>query len=206
MVIKTEEYTLPSLPYAYNALEPYIDEQTLRIHHDRHHQGYVNGLNQALKALEDARTRGDYANIQALEKGLAFHGSGHILHSFFWENMCPPSESKEPMSGPFLEQVKRDFGSLDNLKAQLGAATKVVEASGWGVLAWEPVGKRLVVLQAENHQKLAIWGVTPLLVIDVWEHAYYLKYQNRRAEFVDNFWKITNWKKVEERFGRLGSP
>jgi len=195
-----EEYTLPPLPYAYNALEPYIDEQTLKIHHDRHHQGYVNGLNQALKALEDARAKGDYANIQTLEKALAFHGSGHMLHSLFWESMCPASENREPKSGTFVEQVKKDFGSLENLKAQLGAATKAVEASGWGVLAWEPVGKRLVILQAENHQKLTIWGVIPLLVIDVWEHAYYLKYQNRRAEFVDNFWKIANWKKVEERF------
>lgn len=197
------EYVLPALPYAYNSLEPFIDEQTMKLHHDKHHQAYVNGLNKALKDLEDARTKNDYLNIQAIEKALAFHGSGHILHSLFWDNMCPAEASKEPISGQFVEQVKKDFTSFDNLKSQLGAATKSIEASGWGILAWETIGKQLVILTAENHQKLTIWGTIPLLVIDVWEHAYYLKYQNNRAGFVDNFWKITNWKKVEERFNEI---
>ena len=194
------EYSLPTLPYEYNSLEPHMDEQTVRIHHDKHHLAYVNGLNKALKDLEDARSKGDYSNIQALEKLLAFHGSGHALHTIFWESLCPASSSREPDSGSFFEQVKKDFGSFESMKAQLGAATKAVEASGWGVLAWEPSGKRLLILTAENHQKLTVWKAVPLLVIDVWEHAYYLKYQNNRAGYVDNFWKIANWKRAEERF------
>jgi Fe-Mn family superoxide dismutase len=194
------EYSLPALPYEYNALEPYIDEQTIRIHHDKHHLAYVNGLNKASKDLEDARSRNDYSNIQALEKLLAFHGSGHVLHTLFWESMCPALSSRETASGDFLEQIKKDFGSFESMKAQLSAATKAVEASGWGVLAWEQSGKRLLILTAENHQKLTVWGTVPLLVIDVWEHAYYLKYQNNRAGYVDNFWKIVNWSKAEERF------
>ena len=195
-----EEYTLPELPYAYDALEPHIDEQTVRLHHDRHHQGYVNGLNATLKRLAEGRTAGDFSAVKALMKDLAFHGSGAALHNLYWEGLCPTSESREPKSGAFLNQAKRDFGSLEALKAELSAATKAVEGSGWGVLTWELLGNRLLVLQAENHQKLTIWGVRPLFVIDAWEHAYYLKYQNRRAEYVDNIWNIANWAEIERKF------
>jgi Fe-Mn family superoxide dismutase len=195
-----EEYKLPELPYPYDALEPYIDEQTVRLHHDKHHQGYVNGLNTTLKKLEEGRSKGDYSNIRALMRDLAFHGSGTVLHNLYWEGLCPASESKEPTSGAFLDKVKKDFGSLESLKAELSAATKTVEGSGWGVLAWEPLGKRLLVLQAENHQKLTIWNVKPLFVIDAWEHAYYLKYQNRRAEYVDNIWNIVDWAEIKRKF------
>ncbi len=195
-----EEYTLPKLPYAYDALEPYIDERTVRLHHDKHHQGYVNGLNAALKKLEEARAKDDHSAVKDLLRAVAFHGSGHVLHTLYWEGVCPTSESREPASGAFLDQVKKDFGSLVALKAELSAAAKAVEGSGWGVLAWEPVGGRLLVLQAENHQKLTVWGVRPLFVIDVWEHAYYLKYQNRRAEYVDGLWNIVNWAEIERKF------
>jgi len=197
-----EEYKLPDLPYPYNALEPYIDEQTVRLHHDKHHLAYVNGLNTALKRLEEARSKGDYSAIKAILRDAAFHGSGHVLHTLYWEGMTAHANSKEPVSGPFLDQVKKDFGSLENLKKELSEATKAVEGSGWGGLVWEPVGKRLMTLIAENHQKLTIWGVKPLFVIDAWEHAYYLKYQNRRAEYVDNFWNIVSWAEVERKFGR----
>lgn len=195
-----EDYKLTELPYGYDGLEPYIDEQTVRLHHDRHHQGYVNGLNATLKRLEEGRAGGDFSAIRTLMRNLAFHGSGVVLHSLYWEGLCPASESEEPTSGAFLDQVKRDFGSLEALKAELSAATKTVEGSGWGVLGWEPLGGRLLVLQAENHQKLTIWGVKPLFVIDAWEHAYYLKYQNRRAEYVDNIWNIVNWAEIERKF------
>lgn len=195
-----EEYTLPVLLFAYDALEPYIEERTVRLHHDKHHQGYVNGLNAALKRLGDARAKCDYSAVKALLRAVAFHGSGHVLHTLYWEGMCPASESKEPDSGAFLDQVKKDFGSLAALKAELSAAAKAVEASGWAVLAWESLGGRLLVLQAENHQKLTVWGVRPLFVIDVWEHAYYVKYQNRRAEYVDSFWNIVNWAEIERKF------
>lgn len=195
-----DEYELPKLPYAYNALEPYIDEQTVRLHHDKHHQGYVNGLNTTLNNLKEAREKEDYKDIQKLERNLAFHGSGVMFHNLYWESLCPPSESMEPNSGALIDQVEKDFGSLKNMKTMLSEVTKSVEGSGWGVLVWEPLGKHLLVLQAENHQKLTIWGVKPIFVIDAWEHAYYLKYHNRRAEYVENIWKIVNWKEIERKF------
>lgn len=193
-----KEYKLPDLPYAYDALEPYIDRQTVTLHHDKHHNGYVNGLNSTLKKLAEAREKGDFSAVKALKRNLAFHGSGAKLHNLYWKSLCPSSESKEPTSGPLFEQLKQDFGSVDAFKAEMSAAAKTVEGSGWAVLAWDPMGERLLVFQAENHQKLTIWGVVPLFVIDVWEHAYYLKYQNRRAEYVDNIWNIVNWSKIEE--------
>jgi len=194
-----EEYKLPDLPYAYNALEPYIDEATMKLHHDKHHAAYVNGLNAALAKLADARAKGDYSLITGLSKLVAFHGSGHAMHALFWEIMCPAAKSKAPTSGALFDALVRDFGSLDAFKKQFSEAAKAVEGSGWAVLAYEPIGKRLLVLQAENHQKLTVQGSVPLLVLDVWEHAYYLKYQNRRAEYVDNFWNIVNWTEVEKK-------
>ncbi|MFB0557676.1 MAG: superoxide dismutase [Candidatus Bathyarchaeia archaeon] len=197
-----KEYTLPDLPYEYDALEPHIDKQTVTLHHDKHQQGYVNGLNSTLKKLAEAREKGDYSAIKALKRDLAFHGSGAMLHALYWEGLCTSSKSKEPTSGAFFDQVKKDFSSLEAMKAEMSAAAKAVEGSGWAVLAWEPVGKQLMIFQAENHQKLTIWGVEPLFVIDVWEHAYYLKYQNRRADYVDNIWNILNWAKVAEKFAK----
>ena len=195
-----EEYRLPELHYAYNALEPYIDEATMRLHHDKHHAAYVAGFNAALMKLSEARAKGDFASVQALSKAAAFHGSGHMMHALFWEIMCPAAKSKAPSSGALYDALVRDFGSLDAFKKHFSEAAKAVEGSGWAVLAYEPIGKRLLVLQAENHQKLTVQGSVPLLVLDVWEHAYYLKYQNRRAEYVDNFWNIVNWQEAEKRF------
>ena len=194
------EYVLPKLPYAYDALEPYVDKETVTLHHDKHHAAYVAGFNATMKKLAEAREKGDYAAVKALDRDLAFHGSGSVLHALYWEGLCPKAESKEPTTGKFLEQVKKDFGGLDRLKGEMGAAAKAVEGSGWAVLVWEPKSGQLLVLQAENHQKLTIWGVVPLLVIDVWEHAYYLKYQNNRAAYVDALWSIINWAAVEKRF------
>jgi len=194
-----KEYVLPKLPYAYEALEPVIDAATVTLHHDKHHNAYVAGFNGTLKRIVEAREKSDYAAIKALDKDLAFHGSGVVLHNMYWENLCPKTECKEPTTGAFLDQVKMDFGDLSKLKAEMGAAAKAVEGSGWAVLAWEPVSNQLLVLQAENHQKLTIWGVAPLLVIDVWEHAYYLKYQNNRVAYVDAIWGIINWSAVEKR-------
>ena len=195
-----KEYNLPKLPYAYEALEPVIDVGTVTLHHDKHHSAYVAGFNGTLKKIVEAREKGDYAAIKALDKDLAFHGSGVVLHNLYWENLCPKAECKEPTSGALLEQVKADFGDLAKLKAEMGAAAKAVEGSGWAVLVWDHASGQLLVLQAENHQKLTIWGVTPLLVLDVWEHAYYLKYQNNRAAYVDALWGIVNWTAVEKRF------
>jgi len=189
-------YVLPPLPYAYEALEPVIDAQTMKLHHDLHHAGYVKGLNAALDKLAEARKSGDYAAVKALSREVAFHGSGHLLHCVFWTNMTP---AKTEPQGMLKRMLERDFGSLDAFKAQFGNAAKQVEASGWGILGYEPLSKRLLVLEAEKHQNLSVWGVRPLLVLDVWEHAYYLKYNNRRPEYVDAFWNVVNWDDVAAR-------
>lgn len=191
-------HQLPPLPYAYNALEPVIDKQTMILHHDKHHAGYVKGLNNAEAKLKEARAANDFGLIKHWERELAFHGSGHILHAIFWENLSPKGGGK--LEGKLTRAIEQEFGSFDAFKAQMIAATNSVEGSGWGVFAYHVPFKKLVVLQAEKHQNLTQWGVIPLLVIDVWEHAYYLKYQNRRAEFVTNIFDIINWKDVAGRF------
>ena len=191
-------YELPKLPYAYDALAPVLEERIVRLHHDKHHAGYVNGLNAALGKLAKAREAGDMADIKALSREVAFHGSGHVLHTLYWNSM-KPGGAAEP-EGTLREALDRDFGSLAKLQAQFTAAAKAVEGSGWATLAFEPMAKRLLVLQAENHEKLTIWGVTPLMVCDVWEHAYYLQYENRRADYVDAFWKIVDWAGTAQRF------
>jgi Fe-Mn family superoxide dismutase len=193
-------HELPPLPYPYDALEPYIDEQTMRLHHDIHHAGYVKGLNNAEQKLAEAREAGDFALVQHWSRQAAFHGSGHLLHSIFWPNMTAASRAKAEPEGDLGSAIKRDFGSFDAFKAQFEAASKTVEGSGWGILAYRPTDDMLVVLQAEKHQNLTQWGVVPLLVLDVWEHAYYLKYQNRRSEYVKNFFNIINWDNVADRY------
>ena len=195
-----ETYTLPPLPYAVDVLEPHLDAQTLTIHHDRHHAGYVRGLNTTLEKLAAAREATDYAQIKALSRALAFHGSGHVLHTLFWNSMTP--EEGEPSSA-FAAAVTRDFGSVQAMQVQFAAATKAVEGSGWGVLAYEPMAKKLLILQAEKHQNLSIWGVAPLLVCDVWEHAYYLHYQNRRADWVEGFMQVADWTAASKRFAAV---
>ena len=193
------EYTLPPLPYSYDALEPHIDAQTMKLHHDIHHLGYVNGLNAAVKELAAAREKGDYKLVDHWSRKLAFHGSGHFLHSLFWENMAPAGSGGVP-SAELKKAFDEEFGGVDKFKEQFSAASTAVEGSGWGILAWQPQGKRLTILQAENHQKLTQWGVIPLLVLDVWEHAYYLSYQNKRAAYVKVWWNVVNWNDVNERF------
>ncbi|MGE5481504.1 MAG: superoxide dismutase [Bacteroidota bacterium] len=191
-------YELPPLPYPYNALEPYIDEQTMRLHHDMHHKAYVDGLNKAEAALAEARAKGDFALVKHWSREAAFNGSGHLLHSIFWTIMGPNQGGKP--SGELLKQIEKDFGSFDAFQKHFTAAAVAVEGSGWAILAWEPNAQKLVILQAEKHQNLTEWGVVPLLVLDVWEHAYYLKYQNRRAEYVNNWWNVVNWPEVARRF------
>ena len=191
-----QPYTLP--PLAYKSLEPVIDDQTLALHHDKHHAGYVKGANAAVAALETARAEGDFGLIKTWERALAFHGSGHALHTLYWTSMWPKGRGKP--SDDLAAAVKTSFGSHEKMLAQFAAATKAVEASGWGILAHEPLGKRLVVLQAERHQDLTVWGCVPILVCDVWEHAYYLKYQNRRAEYVDAWMGIIDWDSANKRF------
>ena len=191
-------HVLPELPYAYDALEPHYDEQTVKIHHDIHHKGYVDGLNAAEAKLAEAREKGDFSLIKHLERELAFHGSGHILHTLFWENMKPDGGGTP--AGKLLSSIEGEFGSFDTFKKQFSAAAAAVEGSGWAALCYNPHFDKLEVLQVEKHQNLTQWGVSVLLIIDVWEHAYYLKYQNKRPAFVEAWWNLVNWEIVEERF------
>lgn len=193
-------YELPALPYAYNALEPHIDEQTMRLHHDLHHKAYVDGLNNAETKLQAARESGDFGLVKHWSRELAFHGSGHFMHCIFWENMSPNAGGEA--TGAIAEQIKKDFGNFENFKKQFSAAAVQVEGSGWAVLVWEPELQKLTILQSEKHQNLTQWGVTPLLVLDVWEHAYYLRYQNKRAAYVEAWWNVANWTDVNKRFGK----
>jgi superoxide dismutase, Fe-Mn family len=190
-------HNLPDLPYEYNALEPHYDEQTVRVHHDMHHKAYVDGLNNAETKLEDARKNGDFALIKHWEKELAFHGAGHVLHTLFWENMTP---NPEEATGAIMDQIEKDFGSFETFKKQFTAAAVAVEGSGWAVLCWNTMFQSLVILQVEKHQNLTQWSVAPLLILDVWEHAYYLKYMNKRAAFVEAWWNIVNWNVVNKRY------
>jgi Fe-Mn family superoxide dismutase len=198
-------HVLPPLPYPYDALEPYIDEQTMHLHHDMHHKGYVDGLNNAEAKLAEARKAGDFALVKHWSREAAFHGSGHILHSLFWPNMIAASKAKPAPEGDLAKAIERDFGSFEAFKAQCIAASVAVEGSGWGILAYRPSDDSLVILTAEKHQNLTQWGVVPLLVLDVWEHAYYLKYQNRRAEYVKNFMNIINWDDVAAHYKKARS-
>lgn len=195
-------HELPPLPYAYDALEPYIDEQTMHLHHDIHHLAYVKGLNTAEEKLAEARKSGDFGLVKHWSREAAFHGAGHLLHSIFWTNMIAADKAAAAPSGELSQAIDRSFGGFEAFKAHFQAAANAVEGSGWGILAYRPADDSLVILQAEKHQNLTQWGVVPLLVLDVWEHAYYLKYQNKRPEYVKNFFNIVNWDDVAERYRR----
>ncbi len=201
----SEQYVLPKLPYTYNALEPVIDAQTMEIHHTKHHAGYVSGLNTALMQLKKIREgSGDPSLIKHWERELAFHGGGHVNHALFWLNMAPPkSGGGGTPSGALAAQIDRDFGSFDAFSRHFLAAANSVEASGWGWLVFCHISGRLLVQQMEKQQNMLITGVTPLLGIDVWEHAYYLKYQNKRADYTKAWMNVVNWPNVEKMFSHI---
>lgn len=197
-------YNLPELPYPINALEPWYDAQTVKIHHELHHKGYVDGLNNAENKLKEARSIGDYSLIKHWEKELAFHGSGFILHNLFWTNMTPNGGGVA--TGPVAEHIKIDFGSFEAFQKQMSAAAASVEGSGWALLVLNPLLRRLEVVQIEKHQDVNLIGSFPLLVLDVWEHAYYLKYQNRRAEWIKAWWNLVNWNDVNYQYAYAMRP
>lgn len=190
------EYILPELGYAYNALEPHIDAKTMQLHHDIHHASYVKGLNTATLKIQEAMTSGDLSLIKHWERELAFHGSGHFLHTIFWTNMSP---EKSTPSVVLQKYIDKSFGSQDNFIKLFKAASTQVEGSGWGIVAYQPMADKLVVLSAEKHQNQGQWVSLPILVLDVWEHAYYLTYQNKRADYVEAFLKVVSWKNVSQR-------
>ncbi|GBD06883.1 Superoxide dismutase [Mn] [bacterium HR21] len=193
------EHKLPPLPYPYDALEPYIDAKTMELHHSKHHQAYVDGLNRAERELARARATGDFTYVEYWSKKAAFNAGGHFLHTLFWNIMAPPGKGGggEP-TGLLRQLIERDFGSVDAFRRHFAAAALAVEGSGWALLHYRLADGRLLVLQAENQHKLAPWGTVPILGLDVWEHAYYLKYQNRRKDYIDAWWNVVNWAQVQE--------
>jgi Fe-Mn family superoxide dismutase len=188
---------LPDLPYDYSALEPHISGQIVELHHDKHHKTYVDEANATLEKLEQARDSGEFGAIVGLEKTLAFNVSGHVLHSIYWQNMSPDGGG-EP-DGALAEAISNYFGTFDAFKTQLTQATSTVQGSGWGALAWDALGNRLLTEQVYDHQGNIGQGAVPLLVIDIWEHAYYLQYKNVKADYVTAFWNLVNWPDVASR-------
>ena len=192
--------SLPDLAYDHGALEPYYAGELLELHHDKHHAAYVAGANSALAKLADARATGDFASVVGLERSLAFNLSGHVLHSIFWTNLSPDGGDKP--DGDLADAIDEDFGSFDACRQHLSQAATTVQGSGWGVLAWEPLGRRLVVEQVHDHHANLVRGAHPLLVLDAWEHAYYLQDRNDRAAYVDALWHVVDWADIAARFDR----
>jgi superoxide dismutase, Fe-Mn family len=196
-------YTLPDLPYDYAALEPHIDARIMELHHDKHHATYVKKANTALDQLAESRDSGDFALITKLSKDLAFNLSGHVLHSVFWR--CLNGDGGGKPQGELAAAIDDTFGSFDDFRAQLSEATTTVQGSGWGALAWEPLAGRLIVEQVYDHEGNVGQGSAPLLVIDAWEHAYYLQYQNDKEAWVDAFWEVVDWEQAARRFDQARS-
>jgi superoxide dismutase, Fe-Mn family len=193
-------YELPPLAYDYSALEPHYSARVLELHHDKHHKAYVDGVNAALEKLSGARDSGDLSSIVGLEKTLAFNLSGHVLHTLFWKNLSPHGGDKP--EGELAAAIDEFFGGFDAFRGHLTQAAATVQGSGWGALTWEPIGERLYIEQVYDHQGNVGQGGVPLLVIDAWEHAYYLQYENRRAEYVEAIWNVLDWEDVAARFLR----
>lgn len=194
-------YTLPELPYAYDALEPHLSAETLKLHHDKHHATYVKGANEAMDKMSHARAKGEFATINQLQKDLAFNLSGHFLHSLFWQNMSPDGGGRP--SGDLARAIGTTFGGYAGFSSQFEAAAAKLQGSGWVSLAWEPLGKQLMVEQVLDHQENIGNGTLPILVMDMWEHSYYLQYQNRKADWVAAFWELVNWDDVAQRYAKV---
>ncbi|WP_433434416.1 superoxide dismutase [Nonomuraea sp. CA-141351] len=191
------------MPYDYASLEPAITGEILELHHAKHHAAYVKGANDTLERLAEARDKGEFSNLVGLEKTFAFNLSGHVLHSIFWENLSPDGGDRP--DGPLRDAIDEHFGTFEAFQKQLTTATSTVQGSGWGVLAREPVGRRLVVEQVYDHHGNVGMNTTPLLVFDAWEHAYYLQYRNVRPDYVEKLWGLVNWADVTTRFADVTS-
>ncbi|GII80634.1 superoxide dismutase [Fe-Zn] 1 [Sphaerisporangium rufum] len=192
------QYTLPDLPYDYAALEPAITGEILELHHAKHHAAYVKGSNDTLERLAEARDKGEFGNLVGLEKTYAFNLSGHVLHTIFWQNLSPDGGDRP--DGALGDAITEHFGSFESFAKQLTTATSTVQGSGWGVLAWEPLGRRLIVEQIYDHHGNVGMNTTPLLVFDAWEHAYYLQYRNVRPDYVEKLWSLVDWDDVAARY------
>lgn len=192
-------YTLPELDYAYDALEPHISAEIMELHHTKHHANYVAGANAALEALQKAREEGTIgAQVTALSKNLAFNLGGHTNHSIFWKNLSPNGGGQP--TGALAEAMDRDFGSFDAFKDHFKAAALGLQGSGWAVLGFDHIAGRLVIEQMTDQQGNLSINLTPLLMLDMWEHAFYLQYKNVKADYVEAVWNVFNWDDVAARF------
>ncbi len=197
-------YTLPPLPYAYNALEPYISAQIMTLHHDKHHNAYVTGANAALDKLEKARAGSLQIDVRGVLRDLSFNIGGHKLHSIFWTNMGPAGyKGGGTPGGKLADKITQDFGGFDKFKAQFTDAAKAVEGSGWALLCYDPELDQLVMTQVEKQNFMHLPELHILLGVDVWEHAYYLQYLNDRAKYVEAWWNVVNWSDVDQRLTKV---
>lgn len=192
------KYTLPELRYDYGALEPHISRQALELHHRKHHATYVKNANAALESLDAACRKGDFERLAALEHALAFNLSGHVLHSIFWRNLTPAGAARP--AGALAQAIDESFGTFDAFRKQMNETAATVMGSGWAALVWEPIARRLLTTQIYDHQSNLSEGGVPIMLIDAWEHAYYLQYQNEKAKFFDALWNIWNWPDISTRF------
>jgi len=200
------EYVLPELPYDYSALEPHISGQIMELHHDKHHQAYVTGANGALGQLAEARQTGQLGTVNLLEKNLAFNLAGHVNHTVFWPNMSPDGGDKP--DGDLAAAIDEQFGSFDAFRAHFTAAALGIQGSGWAILAWDSLGQQLIIEQLYDHQGNLAAGSVPLLMLDMWEHAFYLQYRNVKADYVQAWWNVASWADVTRRFttARTATP
>jgi Fe-Mn family superoxide dismutase len=192
------KYTLPELSYDYAALEPSISAKIMELHHSKHHAAYVAGINGALDQLEEARAKNDFTWVNKLQKDLAFHLGGHVNHSIFWKNLAPANSDRP--QGELAAAINEYFGSFEAFQAHFNAAAMGIQGSGWAFLAWDSLGKRLIIEQLYDQQGNVVPASVPLLMLDMWEHAFYLDYQNVKGDYVKAFWNIINWADVQARF------
>ena len=192
------DYTLPDLSYDYGALDPHIAGQIMELHHSKHHAAYVAGANTALEKMAAARESGDFGAIAGLEKALAFNLGGHTNHSVFWTNMSPNGGDKP--TGELAAAIDEHFGSFDGFRAHFTNNAMTIMGSGWSILAWDTIGKKLLIVQLYDQQGNVPVGLIPLLMLDMWEHAFYLQYKNVKADYVNAWWNVVDWANVQERF------
>jgi Fe-Mn family superoxide dismutase len=192
------QYTLPDLPYDFGALEPYISGQIMELHHDKHHAAYVKGANTALEQMAEARDKESFGTVNLLEKNLAFNLGGHINHSIFWPNMSPDGGDKP--TGELAAAVDEFFGSFDGFRGQFAAAAGGLQGSGWAMLVWDTLGQRLNVMQLFDQQGNLPAAQVPIVLLDMWEHAFYLQYKNVKTDYIGAWWSVVNWADAQKRF------
>ncbi len=192
------DYTLPDLPYDYGALDPHISGKIMELHHGKHHQNYVNGLNATIEKMDEAHANNSFDTINQLEKNLAFNLGGHVNHSIFWKNLSP--EGGDKPDGELGAAIDDQYGSFDTFRAQFEATALGIQGSGWAIAAWDTLGQKLVMGQLYDHQSNLSPTLIPVLLLDMWEHAFYLDYLNVKGDYVKAWWNIVNWADAQERF------